>query len=385
MLYENYESPWLNDELRILRDAARKFFEQEFKPHNEAWIAQGKVDRDAWKKAGAAGLLCAEMPVEYGGAGGDYRHETVIMEELLRAGVGGFGNQVHSTIVAPYLRHYGSEDQKQRWLPRMARGELVGAIAMTEPNTGSDLQAVRTTAVRDGNHYVLNGNKIWITNADIAHYFTVMATVDRSLGTRGLTAFCLERDAPGLRVGRRDHKMGLHGTQVAEVFFEDCRVPASALLGREGEGFKLAMRVLDHGRLSVAASAVGAAQRLLEAMVGHATNREQFGRPIADNQAIQWMIADSATEIEAARLLVRDAAEKKDREERITVECSMAKLYATEMASRVADRAVQVFGGMGYIRGNIAERYFRDLRVYRLYEGTSEIQRLVIARRFLNR
>jgi acyl-CoA dehydrogenase len=179
--------------------------------------------------------------------------------------------------------------------------------------------------------------------------------------------------------------MGLHGTQVAEVLFDDCRVPASAVLGREGEGFKLAMRVLDHGRLSIAASSVGAAERLLEAMVEHATTREQFGRPIADKQAIQWMIADSATEIAAARLLVRDAARRKDREERITVECSMAKLYATEMASRVADRAVQVFGGMGYIRGNIAERYFRDLRVYRLYEGTSEIQRLVIARRLLER
>jgi acyl-CoA dehydrogenase len=376
----------LPEEIRVMRDTIRRFVDEELDPIADQVEEEDRIPDRIVERMRELGLFGMVVPEEYGGLGLSMLGLTVVMEELSRAnlcfrimittnnGIGSLG-----VLLA------GTEEQKRLHLPLMASGERIGCFCLTEPEAGSDAAAVRTTAVRDGDFYVLNGEKIWITNADIADYFTVMTTVDRSRGSKGLTAFWIERDTPGLRVGRLEPKMGLHGTQVAEVVFDDCRVPASAVLGREGEGFKLAMRVLDHGRLSIAASSVGAAERLLEAMVEHATTREQFGRPIADNQAIQWMVADSATEIAAARLLVRDAAAKKDRGERITVECSMAKLYATEMASRVADRAVQVFGGMGYIRGNIAERYFRDLRVYRLYEGTSEIQRLVIARRFLNR
>ena len=376
----------LPEEVRVMRDTIRRFVEEELDPIADQVEEEDRIPDRIVDRMRELGLFGMVIPEEYGGLGLSMLGLTSVMEELSRAslcfrmmittnnGIGSLG-----VLLA------GTEEQKKLHLPLMASGERIGCFCLTEPEAGSDAASVRTTAVRDGDSYVLNGEKIWITNADIADYFTVMATVDRSLGSKGLTAFWIERDTPGLRVGRLEPKMGLHGTQVAEVFFDDCRVPASAVLGREGEGFKLAMRVLDHGRLSIAASSVGAAERLLEAMVEHATTREQFGRPIADNQAIQWMIADSATEIAAARLLVRDAAGRKDRDERITVECSMAKLYATEMASRVADRAVQVFGGMGYIRGNIAERYFRDLRVYRLYEGTSEIQRLVIARSFLKR
>ena len=376
----------LPEEVRVMRDTIRRFVEEELDPIADQVEEEDRIPDHIVERMRELGLFGMVVPEEYGGLGLSMLGLCTVMEELSRAnlcfrimittnnGIGSLG-----VLLA------GTEEQKQTYLPLMASGERIGCFCLTEPEAGSDAAAVRTTAVRDGDSYLLSGEKIWITNADIADYFTVMATVDRSLGSNGLTAFWIERDTPGLRVGRLEPKMGLHGTQVAEVFFDDCRVPASAVLGREGEGFKLAMRVLDHGRLSIAASSVGAAERLLEAMVEHATTREQFGRPIADNQAIQWMIADSATEIAAARLLVRDAAARKDRGERITVECSMAKLYATEMASRVADRAVQVFGGMGYIRGNIAERYFRDLRVYRLYEGTSEIQRLVIARRFLKR
>jgi acyl-CoA dehydrogenase len=376
----------LPEEVRVMRDTIRRFVGEELDPIADQVEEEDRIPDHIVERMRELGLFGMVVPEEYGGLGLSMLGLTVVMEELSRAnlcfrimittnnGIGSLG-----VLLA------GTEEQKKVHLPLMASGQRIGCFCLTEPEAGSDAAAVRTTAVRDGDSYVLSGEKIWITNADIADYFTVMATVDRSLGSKGLTAFWIERDTPGLRVGRLEPKMGLHGTQVAEVVFDECRVPASAVLGREGEGFKLAMRVLDHGRLSIAASSVGAADRLLEAMVEHATTREQFGRLIADNQAIQWMIADSATEIAAARLLVRDAAAKKDRGERITVECSMAKLYATEMASRVADRAVQVFGGMGYIRGNIAERYFRDLRVYRLYEGTSEIQRLVIARRFLNR
>ena len=376
----------LPEEVRVMRDTIRRFVEEELDPIADRVEEEDRIPDHIVDRMRELGLFGMVIPEEYGGLGLSMLGLTSVMEELSRAslcfrmmittnnGIGSLG-----VLLA------GTEEQKKLHLPLMASGERIGCFCLTEPEAGSDAASVRTTAVRDGDSYVLNGEKIWITNADIADYFTVMTTVDRSLGSKGLTAFWIERDTPGLRVGRLEPKMGLHGTQVAEVFFDDCRVPASAVLGREGEGFKLAMRVLDHGRLSIAASSVGAAERLLEAMVEHATTREQFGRPIADNQAIQWMIADSATEIAAARLLVRDAARRKDRDERITVECSMAKLYATEMASRVADRAVQVFGGMGYIRGNIAERYFRDLRVYRLYEGTSEIQRLVIARGYLKR
>ena len=376
----------LPEEVRVMRDTIRRFVEEELDPIADQVEEEDRIPEHIVDRMRELGLFGMVIPEEYDGLGLSMLGVTAVMEELSRAnlcfrimittnnGIGSLGMLLS-----------GTEEQKKTHLPRMASGERIGCFCLTEPEAGSDAAAVRTTAVRDGDSYVLSGEKIWITNADIADYFTVMATVDRSLGSKGLTAFWIERETPGLRVGRVEPKMGLHGTQVAEVLFDDCRVPASAVLGREGEGFKLAMRVLDHGRLSIAASSVGAAERLLEAMVEHATTREQFGRPIAGNQAIQWMIADSATEIAAARLLVRDAAAKKDRDERITVECSMAKLFATEMASRVADRAVQVFGGMGYIRGNIAERYFRDLRVYRLYEGTSEIQRLVIARRLLDR
>ena len=374
----------LPEELCQVRDTVRRFVTRELVPIADQVEQEDRIPEHIARSMAELGLFGMAIPEEYGGMGLCVLGQCVVMEELSRAnlcfrilittnnGIGTLG-----------LLLVGTEEQKRQHLPELASGRSIGCFALTEPDAGSDVAAIRTTAVRDGDGYLLNGTKILITNADIAQYFTVMATVDRSLGAKGLTAFWLKLSTPGLHVGRLESKMGLHGTQVAEVVLDDCRVPASALLGREGEGFRLAMQVLDHGRLSIAASAVGAAQRLLEAMVEHSGMRVQFRRPISANHAIQWMIADSATEIDAARLMVHRAACKKDRNERATMECSMAKLFATEMASRVADRAVQVFGGMGFIKGNIAERYFRDLRVYRLYEGTSEIQRLVISRQLL--
>ena len=374
----------LPEDIQLLKNTLRDFVVRELDPLSTQVEEEDRIPDSVVDRMRELGLFGLAIPEEYEGLGLSMLGQCVVMEELSRTnlcfrilittnnGIGTLG-----------LLLAGTEEQKRRHLPLLARGERIGCFALTEPEAGSDVSAIRTTAVRDGDDYVLNGNKIWITNADIAHYFTVMATMDRALGVKGLTAFWVERDSPGLRIGRMEPKMGLHGTQVAEVVLDDCRVPASAVLGEEKQGFKLAMRVLDHGRLSIAASAVGAAQKLLESMVEQATTRVQFKRPIADTQAMQWMIADSATEIAAARGLVYQAAWKKDSGASATRECSMAKLYATEMASRVADRAVQVFGGMGYMRGNIAERYFRDLRVYRLYEGTSQIQRLIIARQVL--
>lgn len=220
-LFENYESPWLNEELKILRDAAQKFFEQEFLPRNEDWLADGKVDREAWLQAGAAGLLCAEIPTQYGGGGGDYRHETVITEQQHYVGVGGWGNQVHSQIVAPYILHYGTEEQRQRWLPKMASGELVGAIAMTEPNTGSDLQAVRTTARRDGDSYVINGSKTYITNGQTAELVIVVAKTDPEKGAKGISLIVVETDTAGFQRGRNLKKLGQKSADTSELFFED--------------------------------------------------------------------------------------------------------------------------------------------------------------------
>jgi len=372
------------DDVRSLVDAVARFVRDELDPIGDQVERQGRIPERAIQGMRELGLFGMVIPQEYGGLGLSTLGLCAVMEALSRTnlcfrilvttnnGIGSLG-----------LLYGGDESLRRAHLPRLASGERIGCFCLTESEAGSDAAALRTTARRDGDDYVLDGAKIWITNADVADYFTVMATVDRGLGARGLTAFWVERGTPGLRVGPPEDKMGLHGTQVAEVHLEECRVPAAQRLGAEGEGFKLAMRVLDHGRLSIAASAVGAADRLVQAMVDHARQREQFGKPIAENQAIQWMIADSATEVDAARLLVQRAAWCKDRGRRITTEASKAKLYATEMACRVADRAVQVHGGMGYMLDNVAERSYRDLRVYRLYEGTSEIQRLVIARELL--
>ena len=237
-IFENYQSPWLNEELKILQDAAQKFYRKEFVPFNEKWIAQGIVDRDAWTKAGQAGLLCAEIPTEYGGGGGDYRHETVVMEEMVHAGVSGFGSQVHSSIVAPYILHYGNEEQKQRWLPKMASGEMVGAIAMTEPSTGSDLQNVRTTAIRDGDDYVINGSKTYISNGQHADLVIVVAKTDPTQGAKGISLMVVETEGnPGFERGRNLKKLGQKSADTSELFFADCRIPVT---DRLGEGIAIA-------------------------------------------------------------------------------------------------------------------------------------------------
>jgi len=382
MLYENYQSPWLNDELRILQDAARKFFEQEFKPHNDRWIAQGEVDRDAWNKAGAAGLLCAEIPEQYGGAGGDYRHETVIMEEMHRAGVGGFGNQVHSTIVAPYILHYGNEEQRQRWLPKMASGEMVGAIAMTEPNTGSDLQAVRTTALRNGDDYVINGAKTYITNGQHADLVIVVAKTDPNQGAKGISLIVVETaDNPGFERGRNLKKMGQKSADTSELFFQDCRVPAGNRLGEnEGEGFIQLMKQLPQERLNIAQAAVVAMERAIEVTLDYVRERTAFGQRVLDFQNSRFKLAECKTEALIARTFVDQCVLWLMEGKLDAATASMAKYWCTQKQCEIVDECLQLHGGAGYMSEYEISHMYADARVQKIYGGTNEIMKEMIGR-----
>ena len=305
---------WRQDEeISIFSDAVGQFFERECKPHVESWRKQGYVPREMWKKAGEAGLLCASISDEYGGAGGDFRHEAVIIEQQQWKGIDGFGITLHNAIIAPYIEAYGSEEQKQKWLPGIAAGDYISSFALTEPEAGSDAGSLRTKAVRDGDHYVLNGAKRYITNANKAQVFTTMARTDPDTpGAKGVSAFIVDRDTPGITVGPPEKKMGQQGAHACDVIFEDVRVPAENMIGKEGEGFKVAMSVLDKGRLHISAVATGASERLIKEMVNYAMERKQFGKPIAQHQLIQAMMADSQAEAYAARAMILDAARRRD-------------------------------------------------------------------------
>jgi len=382
MLYPHYQSPWLNDELRILRDAAQRFFTQEFKPRNEKWIEQGKVDRDAWNKAGAAGLLCAAIPVEYGGAGGDYRHETVVMEEMLRAGIGGFGYQVHSTIVAPYILHYGTEAQRRKWLPRLATGELVGAIAMTEPNTGSDLQAVRSTALRDGDEYVINGAKTYITNGQHANLVIVVAKTDPTQGGKGISLVVVETDGnPGFKRGRNLKKLGMQSADTSELFFEDCRVPVTSLLGgEEGRGFVQLMQQLPAERLNIAQAAVIAMERAIEITLEFVKERKAFGSRVLDFQNTRFKLAECKSQALIARTFVDQCVLWLLEDKLDAATASMAKYWCTDKQCEIIDECLQLHGGAGYMDEYEISRMYRDARVQRIYGGTNEIMKELIGR-----
>jgi len=382
MIYENYQSPWLDDDLRLLQDAAGRFFATEFEPHRERWLEQGKVDREAWLKAGEAGLLCAEMPTEYGGAGGDYRHETVVMEEMYRAGFGGFGYQVHSSIVAPYFLHYGSEEQRQRWLPKMARGELVGAIAMTEPNTGSDLQAVRTTALRDGDDYVINGSKTYITNGQHADLIIVVAKTDPSLGAKGISLIVVETDqAPGFERGRNLKKLGQKMADTSELFFQDCRVPVANRLGeQEGQGFVQLMQQLPQERLNIAQAAVVATERAIELTLEFVRERKAFGQRVLDFQNSRFELAECKTEALIGRTFVDQCVMKLLDGTLDASTASMAKYWCSDKQCEIIDRCLQLHGGAGYMDEYEISRMYADARVQKIYGGTNEIMKELIGR-----
>jgi butyryl-CoA dehydrogenase len=372
------------EEQEMIRKMIRDFAEKDVAPLAAELDEKGEVPFENIKTMSRMGLMGLTAPEEYGGGGADTLSYVIVIEELSKAcSSTAIVMAVQNSLVNYGLVKFGTEEQKQKYLPKLVTGEWISAFALTEPGAGSDAAAQLTTAVRDGDFYVLNGTKHFITNGGIADMVIVFAMTSKRRGARGISAFIVEKTFPGFSVGKAENKMGIRGSNTSELIFEDCRVPAENLLGKEGRGFRIAMIALDAGRIGVGAQAVGIAQAAFEAAVEYAKTREQFGAPISSFQAIQWMIADMATRIEAARLLVYQAALKKDAGERFTKEAAMAKLFASEMAGFVVDCALQIHGGYGYMKEYPIERYYRDARITRIYEGTNEIQRLVIANQVL--
>jgi acyl-CoA dehydrogenase len=379
--HQPYVSPWMDEDLSMFRDAVSRFAEAEMVPQDEHWRQQKHVGHEIWRKAGAQGLLCTDIPAEYGGAGGDFRHEAVVYEETQRRGLSGFGQGVHS-ICAHYILNHGTEEQKQRFLPRMARGELVGAIAMTEPGAGSDLQGVRTKAVKDGDDYVINGSKIFITNGYLAEIMIVVTKTDPTLGAKGTSIFLVE--TPGLkgyRVGRILDKMGMKAQDTSELFFEDVRVPAANLLGgREGQGFYQLMSDLPYERLIVALGGVAAMEGGVEATKQYVRERKAFGKSIAEFQNTKFKLAEIATKTRVARTFVDRCIQDHLAGKLDTATASMAKYWITDTQQEVLDECVQLHGGYGYMNEYLVTRMFADARVQRIYGGTNEIMKEVIAR-----
>jgi butyryl-CoA dehydrogenase len=370
----------LTAEQTLLRDTARELATKEILPRAAEIDRSHQFPRALVSRLGELGLLGVMVPEAWGGAGMDAVSYALALEEISRACAStGVIMSVQNSLVCAPLVTSGTDAQRARWLPELAAGKKIGCFALSEPEAGSDAAAQRTTAVRKGSGWVLNGTKNFITNAPAADVMLVAANTTPGAGARGISVFLVPTDAPGVKIGKPDDKLGIRAAVSAQVFLADCAVEADALLGAEGEGFKIAMRALDGGRIGIAAQAVGIARAAFEDAVHYARERKTFGQPIADHQAIQFKLADMSTEIEAARLLLWRAAAKKDAGARYTREAAMAKLFASEVANRVAKEAVQVFGGYGYLADFPAERHFRDAKITEIYEGTSEIQRLVIA------
>jgi len=374
----------LSEEHRMLQRMVREFAEREIAPRAEEIDANDEFPHDLFRRMGEVGLLGLPFPTQFGGSGADYHAMVVALEEIARvSGSMAITLDAHTSLCCEPIYRFGTAEQRLRVLPPLARGDQIGAFALTEPQAGSDAGATQTRAVLDGVEWVVNGQKIYITNGSIADVVVLTAKTDPCEGTRGISAFIVERGTVGFKPGRDEKKMGLKGSVTSELFFEDCRIPAENLLGTENQGFRQFLATLDAGRVAIAAMAVGLAQGAFERAVDYAKEREQFGRPIASFQAIRWMLADMCTEIEAARLMVHRAAWLKEQGKRYTQAASMAKLFATEMAERVCHRAIQIHGGYGYVREYEVERMYRDQRLCQIGEGTNEIQRLVISRELL--
>jgi acyl-CoA dehydrogenase len=370
------------DELALLARTVRDFVETRLQPIEKDVEDSDEIPGGIVREMAALGFFGLPFPEEYGGAGAGDLGYCLALEQFGRTSAA-FSNLIgaHTSIGSMSIYLGGTDEQKRRYLPDLTAGRKIAAFSLTEPSSGSDAASIQTTARKNGGRWLLNGTKIWVTNGPIADVVVVYAANDRAKGARGgITAFIVEKGFTGFRVGKVDEKMGLHGSKTGELIFEDCEVPEENVLGGEvGSGFRTALGALDIGRVSLSAGAVGSSQYLLELGVAHAKRRKQFGQPIASNQAIQWMLADSAVEIHAARLMVYDAAAKLDRGIRASREAAMVKVYASELANRVADRVLQIHGGMGYMKDSPVERAYRDTRILRIYEGTSEVQRMIIA------
>ncbi len=375
----------LSDEQQQIRQMVRDFAEAEMRPHVMEWDEKQTFPKDVVKKLGELGMLGIIFPEEYGGAGLSYVDYVNVIEEL-----GVVDSSValtvaaHNSLCSGHIFLAGNDEQRKKWMPKLTTGEWIGAWGLTEPGSGSDASGMRTVAVKDGGDWVLNGTKNFITNATYADISVVLAVTDRSDQKHGITAFAVERDRKGIRPGKKENKLGMRASDTAELVMEDCRVPDANVLGKVGYGFIDAMKILDGGRISIGALALGIARGAYEAARGYAKQRIAFGKPIAEFQAIQFMLADMAMEIEAARLLCHKAAVMKDAGERTTQISAMAKLYASEVAVRATEKGVQIFGGYGFIKDFPAEKYYRDVKLCTIGEGTSEIQRMVIARNLLS-
>jgi butyryl-CoA dehydrogenase len=370
----------LSEEQALLQRTVREFAAAEVQPRAREIDESGEFPRDTFRKAAELSLAGVAIPDRYGGAGFDHTSYAIAIEEISRACAStGVILSVQNSLYADPVHRFGTEEQKEKFLTPFARGERIGCYALTEPQAGSNAAALRTTATLRGDRYIVNGAKAWITNGGVADAAIVYVNTDPERGEKGITALLVARGTPGFRVGKEEKKLGIHATACTELSFTDCEVPAENRLGAEGEGYKIALSTLDGGRIGIAAQATGIAQGAFEQALVYARQRQAFGHPIADFQAIQFMLADMATEIDAARLLVRKAAWKQDSGARFTTEASIAKLFASEMATRVTHKAMQIHGGYGYSREYPVERMYRDARITEIYEGTSEIQRLIIA------
>jgi alkylation response protein AidB-like acyl-CoA dehydrogenase len=372
----------LTSEQKLFQKTIHEFCEKEIKPLAKKIDQEEYFSLELYKKMGKMGFMGMTVPKKYGGSGIDRVSYMIALEEISRVcGSTGITVEAHNSLGVGHIFEKGTEAQRKKYLPNLLNGKAIAAWALTEPNAGSDAASLQTTAVLHGNEWVLNGTKQFITSGDIAEVVTVMAKTDKTKGAKGISAFIVEKDTPGFKAGQLEDKLGLRGSRTAELIFEDCRVPKENLLGEKDMGFVGAMNILDRGRTAIGAMSVGIARGALEESIEYAKQREQFGKPIGKNQAIQWMIADMATEIDAARLLVYRAAYLEDKNVPFSIEASMAKLFGSEIAMRATRNAMQIHGGYGYMRDRPLERFYRDVKLCQIGEGTSEVQRMIIAKR----
>ena len=372
------------ENLEFIRQSARDFAETHIRPHLMDWDESQEFPKEMMHKMGEYGFLGVLVPEEYGGAGLDYQaYVTVIVEIAKVCGSIGLSVAAHNSLCTNHILMFGNEEQKQRWLPQLASGEWIGAWGLTEANTGSDAMRMQVTAKEDGDYWVLNGAKNWITHGKSGQVAVVLARTGELLDSKGITTFVVERGTEGFAAGKKENKLGMRASETAEMIFDNCRIHKSQILGNLGEGFQQAMKILDGGRISIAALSIGIAKGAYEAALKYAKERHQFGQPIANFQAIAFKLADMATRIEAAELLTRQAADLKNAHKKLTKEAAMAKYYASEVAVWVANEAVQIFGGYGYTKDFPVEKFYRDAKLCTIGEGTSEIQKLVISREIL--